>query len=135
MSCASFALPELEFLSECGQQLLISGQAVPVDATFLQHGNGDLVVFHHVAQIVPLQVLGVEGEAVQIKDESSHVRAVQSSWKVTIVKGVWINGRLGGVRTIGCIGWGGGRVGVMREEGISGGSGVGGVKGRKAGSG
>ena len=114
--------------------MLISGQAVPVDATFLQHGNGDLVVFHHVAQIVPFQVLGVEGEAVQIEDESTHVRAVQSSWKVTIVEGVWINGGLGGVRTNEHIRWGGGGVGVRRKEKISGGSGMGGVKGRKAGS-
>ena len=73
VSCASFALPELEILSEYGQQLLISGQAVPVDAAFLQHVNGDLVVFQHVAQVIIFQVLGVERESVHVEDESSKV--------------------------------------------------------------
>jgi hypothetical protein len=76
VSGARLALPELEFFSENGEQLLFFGEAVPVDAAFLQHGSGDLVVFQQVAKVITLQVLGVEREAVHVEDESAKVQAV-----------------------------------------------------------
>ena len=38
---ARFALSELEFFPENGKQLLFFGEAILVDATFLQHGHRD----------------------------------------------------------------------------------------------
>ena len=77
----------------------------------------------------------MEWEAIHVEDESAKVQAVQPSWKVTIVEGVWINGRLGKTRACGCLGWGGGGAGILKGKGIDGGVGGDGVKGRAASSG
>jgi hypothetical protein len=91
------ALSELELLPEDGKQALVFRNTVPVNATFLEHGHCDLVVFLEVAKVIILKIFGVEGKAVDIEDEPTKEEAVQFAWEATAMKGVWVNGRVGGV--------------------------------------
>ena len=48
-------------------------------------------------EVIALQIFSVEGEVVDIENEPTKEEAVQLAWEITIMEGMWIDGRLRGL--------------------------------------
>jgi hypothetical protein len=86
VSCAGLVFGESFFVMKNGQQTMSLWDVDPVEATFLEHGHSDLVMFKEVAQLVTFVVVGLEGKVVHIEDKAVEDVAVYFASQAAIVR-------------------------------------------------